>query len=110
MGQKYQYCREHKKMEDYPACETEYTKSSRFARNTQLPVGERPVVWQHPVTGEIRYPGHTGDMPGYYKDQGYERKEFTSYQDHKKFCDSNGLVNHAVEGIRVTDNASEDGN
>lgn len=69
-------------------------------KNAQLHVKERPVVWQHPKTGEVRYPGHTGEMPGYYQSQGYERKEFTSYQEHKKFCDDNGMINHAVEGIK----------
>lgn len=62
---------------------------------------DRPVVWQHPKTGEVRHPGRNDtEMPKYYKDMGYERKEFDSYRSHQKFCDEKGLVNHAAEGIK----------
>lgn len=96
---KRQYCQFHKIVEDYPACETEYSNSVRHSRNTQLPEGERPYVFENPQTGEVRYL-HTDYMAKHYEGQGFQRKEFTSYQEHKKWCDARGMVNHAVEGIK----------
>lgn len=63
---------------------------------------DRPVIYIHPVTGEIKYP-MKGDveMPLRYKMLGYERREFNSYLEHASWCRSKGLVNHAVEGISV---------
>lgn len=94
-------------MEEYPSCATNYSESIRHSRLAQLPLNERPVVWQHPLTGEVRYPGRNdGEMPKYYKEQGYERKEITSYREHQKFNKEHGLINHAAEGIKdeVLDN------
>lgn len=81
-------------------------------RGAQLHSKEKPILWTKtdPETGkvEIRYPGRNdGDMPSYYKSQGYEKTEFNSYQEHQKFCRENGLVNHKAEGIR--DQADRDG-
>lgn len=95
MGAQYQYCKDHKTVEEYPACD------SSHVRNQQLSPKDRPVVWQHPQSGEVRYPGlNNSEMPKYYKDLGYERREIMSYNEHQKFCKERGLVNHAVEGIR----------
>lgn len=76
--------------------------SCQKSRMAQLTGEEKPVVWVHPQTGEIKYPGRNdADMPLQYKAQGYERKEFTSYHEHQAFCRKNGLVNHRAEGIPV---------
>lgn len=97
----YQYCQLHKAIEEAPACETNYDKAVRFSQTALLPPSERPVVWKHPKTGEVRYPGqNNSEMPKYYKDLGYERHEITSYPEHQKFCKEQGVVNHAVEGIK----------
>lgn len=62
---------------------------------------DRPVVWEHPETGEIRHPGRNDvPMPEHYRVRGFERKEFTSYKEHQDFNRSQGLVNHAAEDIR----------
>jgi len=101
MGKRYQYCKTHEVVEDYPACDIGTHNSFRFSKNQQLAADERPVVWEHPGTGEIRYPGRNDcDMPKYYKDLGYQRKEITSYKAHQQFCDERGLINHKAEGIR----------
>lgn len=78
---------------------TGYPESIRHAKNTQLLEGERPVVWENHQTGEVRYT-HTDYMVPHYKNLGYEKTEFTSYHEHKKWCDAHGVVNHAVEGIK----------
>src|SRR4029077_14359320 len=84
-----------------PQKESHSCSMNRSKSNAQLSEAERPILWIHPKTGEVRYPGRNdGVMPKYYSEQGYEKKEFTSYQEHQNFCDSKYLVNHAVEGIR----------
>jgi hypothetical protein len=86
-------------MERFPSCETSVPNSIRHSRNAQLPEGERPVVWENPHNGEVRYL-HTDHMESHYKSQGFEKKEFPSYYEHKKWCDEHGVVNHALEGIK----------
>ena len=84
-----------------PSTPTRFHYKDRTFVNAQLSAKDRPIVWEHPVTGEIRYPGRNdGEMPQYYKDQGYQKREITSYQEHQKFNKEHGLVNHAAEGIR----------
>ncbi len=96
MGARYQYCKEHKVVEEYPSCST-----FGYSKPAVLPMAERPVVWEHPQTKEVRYPGRNdGEMPKYYKDLGYERREIPSYTEHQKFNKEHGLVNHKAEGIR----------
>lgn len=101
---RYQYCHLHKTTEEYPACDIGIPESIRNSRNAQLPPGERPILWTKPGEGgkiEIRYPGRNdGQMPEYYKSQGYEKTEFTSYHEHQKFCKDHEIINHAVEGIK----------
>lgn len=101
MGVTYQYCQAHKKVEEYPSCESSIPDAIRATKNTQLLPSERPIVWQHPQTGEIRHPGRNdGEMPKYYKEQGYVKREFNSYHEHQKFNKEQGLVNHKAEGIK----------
>lgn len=96
-----QYCKKHKEIEDYPACATDAPDGARFSRPATMHPSERPIVWQHPVTKEVRYPGRNdGEMPSYYKSQGYQKVEIPSYQEHQKFCKEQGVVNHAAEGIK----------
>lgn len=99
MSNKRQYCYLHKVVEDYPACATNFPDSVRYIKNTQLPEGERPTVWENPTTGEKRFL-HTDYMAKHYESQGFQKREFNSYHEHKRWCDVNGYVNHAVEGIK----------
>lgn len=61
------------------------------------------VVWEHPQTGEVRYPGkNDAPMPERYAKQGFQRKEMRTLHEISKFekshkvwnerawCDSNG--------------------
>ncbi len=51
-------------------------------RVTTVHPGERSVVWKHPGTGEIRYPGRNDmEMPARYLAAGYERHEFRHLHD-----------------------------
>jgi len=101
MSRAYQYCYLHKEMEEYPACATSTPEAVRYSKSTQLPKNERPVIFENPQTGEVRYPATPDSpmMPGY-AERGFERREFNSYQEHKSWCDSHGVVNHQVEGIK----------
>jgi len=70
-------------------------------RNAQLHTKDRPVVFEHPVTGEVRYPPRQDSpMLPSYKERGFERKEFTSYQEHQKWCKAHEVINHGMEGIK----------
>lgn len=82
--------------------------SRTYKGHAQLRPEERPVVFENPITGEVRYPPRQ-NSPMYqaYKDQGFQRREFTSYHEHKAWCDAHQVVNHAVEGIK--DSALKDG-
>jgi len=47
---------------------------------------ETAVVWEHPGTGDIKYPGlSTAPMPVRYQQQGYVRRELRTDQDYAKF-------------------------
>lgn len=66
--------------------------------NAGLHTSEKPVLYIHPVTGQIEFPMRNDrPIPDRYSRQGFERKEFNSYQEHKKFCKDNGLVNQKAE-------------
>lgn len=99
MSTRLQYCHEHQVVETYPACDIGASNSTRKHRNQQLGEGQRPVVWENPATGEVKYL-HTPYMSKHYEGLGYEKKEFTSVHEHKKWCDAKGVVNHALEGIK----------
>jgi len=96
----FQYCQIHKTMENYPACTHNYAGIKRDS-NAQLHPKDRPVVFENPQTGEVRYPARQDSpmMPGY-KERGFERKEFTSYHEHQDWCKAHDVINHAAEGIK----------
>jgi predicted RNA-binding Zn-ribbon protein involved in translation (DUF1610 family) len=85
-----------------PICCGESMRSYTWVtkRNAQLHPKDRPVVFENPQTGEVKYPPRQDSpmLPSYIE-QGFKRREFTSYQEHKKWCDSHGVVNHGLEGI-----------
>lgn len=50
--------------------------------NASVNPRERAVVWEHPGTGEIRYPGRNDTpMPSYYSREGFVRKELRHLSD-----------------------------
>lgn len=53
---------------------------------------DRTVVWQDPITGEVKYPP-TNDMamPSRYKKRGFQRVEFESARDVEKFEKQNNV-------------------
>jgi hypothetical protein len=96
----HQYCHAHKIMEDYPACDNGLP-GNVASRNAQLGPKDRPVVWEHPETGEVRYPPRQeSPMLPAYKERGFKRREFTSYREHQDWCKAHGVVNHAAEDIK----------
>jgi hypothetical protein len=96
-----QFCHVHKTMEPYPAHDIGYANAVRWSKPAELPPAERPIVWEHPVTGEHKTPGRNDvPMPERYKQQGYVKREFKSYQEHRAWTEAKGLVSHKVEGIK----------
>lgn len=58
---------------------------------------ERAVVWEHPGTGAIRYPGRNDvAMPERYAREGFERREFQSLRELQAFETRSGTRNEAV--------------
>lgn len=69
----------------------------QFSPPASIHEKERAVVYQHPVTGEVRYPGRNDvPMPALYRKQGFERREFNSLRELDSFTKSRGLVNEAA--------------
>lgn len=53
---------------------------------------ERAVVWEHPLTGEVKYPGRNDvPMPTRYQQQGYQRRELSSLREVERFEKSHGV-------------------
>lgn len=85
-----------------PQAETHYCAiDPGYRRPAALSKQDRPVVFENPQTGEVRYPARQDSpmMPGY-KERGFERREFTSYREHQDWCSKQGVINHAAEGIK----------
>lgn len=62
-----------------------------------VPPKERSVVWKHPVTGQIRYPGRNDvPMPERYASIGYERHEMVHASDLHKFERDNNVCNEKL--------------
>ncbi len=67
--------------------------------DTGLPChpSENRVVWMHPGTGEVRYPGRTDTpMPRRYANQGYERHEIRNLRKMEQFEKAKGVRNEAT--------------
>jgi hypothetical protein len=47
---------------------------------------ERIVVWEHPTTGAVRYPGRNDiPIPQRYLDQGFQRRELATRREAEQF-------------------------
>jgi hypothetical protein len=58
---------------------------------------ERTVVYEHPVTGEVAYPGRNDvQMPSRYRDRGFLKKDFNSIYDLQRFEKTHHVLNEAV--------------
>lgn len=95
------------------ACGTGYTGkhhcAGRYTNSAQLAESEKPRVFYNPAHPDwgFKYPGRLDTpMPKYYREQGYVEHKFNNMNEHRKFTESQGLVNHKLEGIR--DSALED--
>lgn len=65
-------------------------------KNTALPwhPSETSVVFEHPVTGDVKYPGKSDiPMPERYAKYGYVRKEIRTDRDMQKFEVAHGVRN-----------------
>jgi hypothetical protein len=58
---------------------------------------ERTVIYQHPITGEVAYPGRADvPMPAHYRNAGFQRVEFEHARDLETFERTTGTVNEAL--------------
>jgi len=83
-------CGEYLSVGDWPWCPHGSTRPSHHS----VHANERSVVWEHPGTGEIRYPGRNdAPMPARYQKEGFVRKEFTSLRSLERFECSHNVLN-----------------
>lgn len=55
---------------------------------------ETTMVWEHPATGQVVYPGRNDAvMPERYRVAGYRRRELTSLREVDRFSDAHRVVN-----------------
>lgn len=55
---------------------------------------ESVVVWEHPVTGQVRYPGRNDTpIPERYQREGFVRKEIRTLRDIHKFESDHKVLN-----------------
>lgn len=82
----------------------------RAERTATVAPFERCVVWKHPITGEVRYPGRNDvPMPQRYQRAGYQRHELTSLRALQQFERERGVVNEAVHYDRGSGHGFNDG-
>ena len=83
---------------DWPWCPHEAIRPSHHS----VHASQRAVVFEHPVTGEVRYPGRNDiPIPQRYADEGFVRKEFPTLASLQSFERSHGVLNdkaHFNEG------------
>ena len=61
---------------------------------TPISTGDACVVYQHPLTGKVIWPGRNDEpMPARYQARGFERREMRSLGEIDKFSQSQGVVN-----------------
>jgi len=83
-------CGEYLNVGDWPWCPHESTRPSHHS----VHASERSVVWEHPGTGEIRYPGRNdAPIPDRYVKEGFVRKEFESLRSLETFERSHSVRN-----------------
>jgi hypothetical protein len=74
---------------DWPFCPHGPARSGGFASlNTPIQAGERVVVYEHPGTGEVRYPmraDRVGQTEQRYLETGYQRRTLDSIADLRAF-------------------------
>ncbi len=83
-------CGEYLAVGDWPFCPHGAIRPSHHS----VHVRDRAVVWEHPGTGEVRYPGkNDAPMPARYQKEGFVRKEFPNLRSLEKFERSHGVLN-----------------
>lgn len=62
--------------------------------DTAFHSSETTVVWEHPGTGQVAYPGKNNiPIPERYARMGYQRKEIRSLREVEKFEREKGVLN-----------------
>ncbi len=58
---------------------------------------ERAVVYENPLTGQVRYPGRADvPMPARYAAMGYQKREFVSAHELSRFEKEKGVANESL--------------
>ena len=63
----------------------------------QVADSECIVVWEHPTTGEVAYPGRNdAPMPKRYADRGFARRELRTRHEAEQFERSHNVINEKL--------------
>lgn len=77
---------------------------------TPVSAKEAAVVYKHPKTGKVIYPGRNDQpMPARYQAQGYERVEMRSLRQLEQFSEKNNVRSEAAWYDRGSGRGFEDG-
>ena len=80
---------------DWPFCPHGLSHTGGFASlNASIQRGERVVVYEHPQSGEVRYPmraDRVGQVERLYLDQGYQRHTIDTISDLRGFEKRRGV-------------------
>lgn len=77
-----------------PCCSPLTIQWRARSRDAQWDGREAIAVWEHPQTGEVRYPARNDvEMPKRYAEQGFVRRELRSLSAVDSFCRSKGVLN-----------------
>lgn len=90
-------CGVERRIGDWPWCK--HGKPGRYwTSSAAVHTSERSVVFEHPGTGDVKYPGRNdAPMPQRYRDAGYVKRELTSLAESDRFCKQHDVVNEVVE-------------
>ena len=83
----------------WPICQDPSGKHGHYMPNGSIsPLGmhasERTVVYEHPGTGQIRYPGRAdAPLPERYRQQGFVKRELRTLRDVDTFSKQHHVVN-----------------
>lgn len=77
---------------------------------TPLSPKDATVVYKHPRTGKVIYPGRNDQpMPERYRTQGFERVEMRSLRQIDHFSEEHGVVNEAANYDRGSGRSYDEG-
>ena len=97
-------CLQFLRVGDWPFCPHGRTPRGHHS----IHIRERAVVYQHPATGKVVYPGRNDvPMPERYRARGFERRELDSLRSIESFEKEQGVLNEKAHYDAGTGNSAD---